>query len=66
MNITTTTRKSHARKVFECYTAIRDGKNFGQFGRKTREEAMLRYKQEKAEQLGMTLEELENWINEED
>ena len=51
-----TARKSHQRKVYECYIAIRDGKSFAQFGKKTRDEAFKMYKEEKAKELGMTME----------
>lgn len=60
----TTTRKSHARKVFECYMVIKNGKSTSQFGRKTREDAFRMYKEEKAKELGMTMEEFEKWLNE--
>ena len=59
-----TTRKSHARKVFECYMAIRDDKSTRQFGRQTRNEAWQMYKEEKAKELGMTMEEFEKWLHE--
>ena len=58
------TRKSHQRKVFECYMAIRDNKSTRQFGRKTRSDAWQMYIEEKAKELGMTMEEFVKWLDE--
>lgn len=59
-------RKSHARKVIECYLDIKNGKSFSKYGKKTRDDAWKMYKEEEAKKLGMTLEELEQWIWEEE
>lgn len=59
-------RKSHQRKVFECYMAIKNDKSTRQFGRQTREDAMKMYKEEKAKEYGMTLEKFQNWLDEDD
>lgn len=59
-------RKSHARKVFECYMDIKNDKSFAKYGKKTREDAWKMYKEEEAKKLGMTLEEFEQWVKEEE
>ena len=59
-------RKSHARKVIECYLDMKNGKSFSNYGKKTRDDAWKMYKEEEAKKLGMTLEELEQWIKEEE
>ena len=61
-----TTRKSHARKVFECYMDMKNGNSFAKYGRQTRQEAWQMYKEEKAKEMGMTIEEFQNWLDEDD
>lgn len=61
-----TARKSHQRKVFECYMDIKKGKSFAKYGKKTRDAAFQMYKEEKAKELGMTMEEFEKWLKEDD
>lgn len=57
-------RKSHQRKVFECYMAIRQNKSFSRFGKQTREDAFRMYKEEKAKEMNMTMDEFDKWLNE--
>lgn len=63
-------RRSHARIVFECYMELRNNDNpekvFARYGRKTREDAMRMYNEEKAKEMGMTMEEFEKWLKEEE
>ena len=59
-------RKSHARKVVECYLDMKNGKSFSKYGKRTRDDAWRMYTEEKAKELGMTLEEFEQWLREDD
>lgn len=59
-------RKSHSRKVFECYMAMKHGKSFSQFGKQTRDDAFRMYKEEKAKEMNMTMDEFENWLKSDD
>lgn len=56
-------RKSHARKVYEAYRVIEDGKSLSGFGIKTRKEALQMYIEKKAEDRGMTVNEYMEFIN---
>lgn len=57
-----TTRKSHQRKVFECYMDMKKGKSFVKYGKQTREDALRMYNEEKAKEMGMTMEEFNKWL----
>lgn len=75
MNATTTkTRRSHQRIVFECKMAIEKVSNendpdkllkvMSRYGRKTVDEAVLWINQDRAKEMGMTMEEYQKWLNE--
>lgn len=63
-------KRSHARIVFECYMELRKSDNpekvFARYGRKTGQEALQMYNEEKAKEMGMTMAEFENWLKEDE
>ena len=71
---TTKTRRSHARIVFEAFTAIRNAEKdadsdkllrvMRRYGRKTLDDAMDMLNDYHAEQLGMTREQFNEWLKE--
>jgi len=68
------TRKSHAGVVVDCLLAIKKAersndtdkllKVMSRYGRKTLDDAMRMYNEEKAKEMGMTMEEFNNWLKE--
>lgn len=70
------TNRNHNRIVLECYMAIKKAsaendsdklvKVMGRYGKKTREDAIQMMKEEHAKDMGMTMEEYEAWLKEDD
>ncbi len=70
------TRRSHNRIVLECYMAIKKAsdendtdkllKVMSRYGKKTREDALQMMKEEHAKDMGMTMDEYEAWLKEDD
>lgn len=62
--------RSHNRIVLECYMELKRSENpekvFARYGRKTGNEAFQMLKEEHAQELGMTREEYEAWLKEDD
>lgn len=56
-------RKSHIRVVYECKQAMKEGKSFSKYGKKTRKEAFESILQENANKRGMNIEEYKQWLN---
>ena len=63
-------KRPHARIVFECYMELKRSENpdkvFARYGRKTGNEAFQMLKEEHAQKMGMTMEEYEAWLKEDD
>lgn len=63
-------KRSHTRIVFECYMELKRSENpekvFARYGRKTGNEAFQMLKEEHAKDMGMTIEEYEAWLKEDD
>lgn len=68
--------RNHNKIVLECYLAIKKVEKennpdklvrvMGRYGRKTREDAIQMMKEEHAKDMGMTMEEYEAWLKEDD
>jgi hypothetical protein len=41
---------------------MKNGKSFAKYGKQTREDALRMYNEEKAKEMGMTIEEFNKWI----
>ena len=61
-------KRTHARIVTEGYIALRNCndpvKVLSKYGRKTRDDIMTMYNQEKAKELNMTMDEFNKWLME--
>ena len=62
--------RTHNRIVLECYLELKRSENpekvFARYGRKTGNEAFQMLKEEHAEKRGLTMEEYEAWLKEDD
>lgn len=68
--------RSHARIVFECKMAIKKASDendsdkllrvMSRYGRKTVDEAVRQINEDHAKEMGMTMEEYEAWLKEDD
>ena len=62
--------RSHNRIVLECYMELKRSENsekvLARYGRKTRNEAIQMLKEEHAKDMGMTMEEYEEWLKSDD
>lgn len=68
-------KRTHARIVTECYLAIKKAEKdnntdkllntMKRYGRKTLDDAMTMYNQEKAKEMGMTMDKFNKWLKEE-
>ena len=69
-------KRSHARIVFECKMAIKKAQYeadsdkllrvMSRYGRKTVDEAVQEINEDHAKEMGMTMEEFEAWLKEDD
>lgn len=69
-------KRNHNRIVLECYMATKKSneendsdkliKVMSRYGKKTREDALQMMKEEHAKDMGMTMEEYEEWLKEDD
>jgi len=63
-------KRGHNRIVAECYMELKRSENpekvLTRYGRKTRQEAIQMLKEEHAKKMGMTMEEYEAWLKEDD